>query len=86
MPDRQQVVIGSVTNALAVFEDVLDVCVVKEALNKIAALLAVLMTGEKHGDLQSVIFKRETVSQQFRFLVVLAEIRNIIRVIEIVTA
>ena len=56
VPYREQIVISTVSNALDVIENMLDVGVVKERLNEIAALFAVLVGLKKRGDLFSVVF------------------------------
>ena len=86
MPDRQQIVVSTVTDALAVFEDVFDVGVVKKGLNEITALLSVGFDLKKRGDLFPVIFQRKAVAQQF-----VLRVRRIIVIylapgIEVVTA
>ena len=56
VPDREQIVIGTIADALAVIEDVFDVGVVKESLNEIAALSSVHVGLKKRGNLFSVVF------------------------------
>ena len=50
-------------------------CVVKEALNKIAAFSAIPVFGKVRGNLYSVVFQRGTGSQKLLFLFVLVEER-----------
>ena len=64
----------------------LHIGVVKEALNKIATLLAVLVFRNKCGNFFSVVFESDTVAKKLGFLVLVVIIRDFTRSVVIVTA
>ena len=86
MPDREQIVIGTITDALSVIEDVFDVCVVKESLNEIAAFSLVRVGLKKRGNLFSVVFQRKAVAKQFLLCVRRVVIRYLAPGVKVVTA